>query len=220
MEFDPAELLDSDYLEARARLIDPKRATLPTAGVPKKSGTVYLTAADDKGRMVSFIQSNYMGFGSGLVVPGTGISLQNRGNCFRAQPGHANSVGPRKRPFHTIIPGFVTRNGIPEMSFGVMGGSMQAQGHVQMAVRILASGQNPQEASDAPRWQIMDDGSVTVEESFYIGVQSELKSMGHVIRRESGYTNQSFGGAQLIRRHGEGFIAGSDARKDGCAVGY
>src|SRR5690606_14793807 len=127
-------------------------------------GTVYLTAADSSGMMVSFIQSNFKGFGSGVVVPGTGIALQNRGSGFNLRLGHPNEVGPNRRPFHTIIPGFVTRDGQPLMSFGVMGGAMQAQGHVQMAVRIADHRLNPQAASDAPRWCVLDDNhSVAVE---------------------------------------------------------
>ena len=124
---------------------------MPSFGAPRPGGTVYLTAADASGMMVSFIQSNYMGFGSGVVVPGTGISLQNRGNGFVLAEGYANRVGPRKRPFHTIIPGFLTRGGAPWASFGLMGGAMQAQGHVQMALRLVGAGQNPQAAIDALR---------------------------------------------------------------------
>ena len=170
--------------------------------------------------MVSYIQSNYMGFGSGIVVPGTGISLQNRGNCFRSQPGHPNSVGPRKRPFHTIIPGFVTRNGKPVMSFGVMGGAMQAQGHVQMALRVLLHGQNPQAASDAPRWQVLDSGGVAVEAAMSPGVVARLSELGHDVAVQEGWANQAFGGAQLIVRGEDVYIAGSDQRKDGCAAGF
>src|SRR5205085_8467679 len=125
--------------------------------------TVYMTAADAGGMMVSLIQSNYFGFGSGIVIPGTGIALQNRGFGFVLEKDHPNEVGPRKRPFHTIIPCFVTRAGRPLMSFGVMGGPMQAQGHVQMITRIFDFGQNPQAASDAPRWQVMGGLKVIVE---------------------------------------------------------
>ena len=152
MRVTPSQLLDDAYLAERAKLIDPKRAQFPGPGVPHQGGTVYLTAADEKGMMLSFIQSNYMGFGSGIVVPGTGISMQNRGAGFTLKPGHPNQVGPRKRPFNTIIPGFLTRNGQPVMAFGVMGGNMQAQGHVQMVTRLVDYNQNPQACSDAPRW--------------------------------------------------------------------
>lgn len=220
MQVPPSALLGPDYLAQRAALIDRNRAGSFELGVPKPGGTVYLTAADEAGRMVSFIQSNYMGFGSGVVVPGTGISLQNRGCGFRSQPGHVNSVGPRKRPFHTIIPSFAMRGDEPEMSFGVMGGPMQPQGHVQMAVRVLLHGQSPQEASDAPRWQVMADGTLAVEEAMDPELVLGLRRLGHFVVEEPGHANQAFGGAQLIRRRDGFYEAGSDHRKDGCAVGY
>ena len=131
--------------------------------MPVGHDTVYLTAADADGMMVSMIQSNYRGFGSGIVIPGTGISMQNRGSGFVLDPSHPNCVGPRKRPYHTIIPGFVTQDGTPRMSFGVMGGHMQHQGHVQMVNRIFDHRQNPQAASDAPRWHVFPDFSVGLE---------------------------------------------------------
>src|SRR5262249_33706188 len=133
MPLPPEHLLDKEYLQQRAALIDRNQAKPAAAGTPK-GGTVYLAAADAAGVMVSMIQSNYMGFGSGVVVPGTGISLQNRGADFAAAQRHPNQVGPNKRPYHTIIPGFVTKDGNPVMSFGVMGGTMQPQGHVQVMV--------------------------------------------------------------------------------------
>jgi gamma-glutamyltranspeptidase/glutathione hydrolase len=220
MEFSPEMLLKDEYLSERAGRIDRHNASAPTHGVPNKSGTVYLTAADASGKMVSFIQSNYTGFGSGLVVPGTGISLQNRGNGFRTKPGHPNSVGPRKRPFHTIIPGFATRGGQPVMSFGVMGGPMQPQGHVQMAVRILLHGQNPQQAADAPRWQVMADGRLALEAAMEPSTIKALIELGHRVDVEQGWHNQAFGGAQVIVKHGDGYLAGSEQRKDGMAVGF
>ncbi len=220
MEFDPQTLIETDYLRSRSGFIRPEVAGLPTHGIPKPSGTVYLTAADSEGRMVSFIQSNYMGFGSGIVVPGTGISLQNRGCCFRLEQGHPNSVGPRKRPFQTIIPGFVTQHGSPIMSFGVMGGAMQAQGHVQMAIRVLLHGQSPQASSDGARWQVMEDGTIAVESSMAPDVVTQLQSLGHQVSVEGGWGNQAFGGAQLILKGEDGYIAGSDQRKDGQAVGF
>ncbi len=158
MKLQSGDLLNPDYLRQRAHLIDPKRATDFGPGTLTSSDTVYLTAADAGGMMVSYIQSNYMGFGSGVVVPGTGISLQNRGACFSLQPGHPNQVGGGKRPFHTIIPAFLSRDGKPVMSFGVMGGDMQPQGHLQMIVRMLDYGQNPQAAADAPRWKVSKSG--------------------------------------------------------------
>lgn len=213
-------LLDKAYLKQRAALINLKRAATPAFGLPKHGGTVYLTAADASGMMVSFIQSNYMGFGSGVVIPDTGISMQNRGHGFSLQPGHPNQVGPRKRPYQTIIPGFLTRQGQPLMSFGVMGGHMQPQGHVQMVIRTCDHGQNPQAASDAPRWIVNPDGSVGLEAGFSPSVAEGLARRGHrLVPAES--IKFGFGGAQLIWRLGEnGYCAASDHRKDGCAVGF
>jgi gamma-glutamyltranspeptidase / glutathione hydrolase len=167
--------------------------------------------------MVSFIQSNYYGFGSGIVVPGTGISLQNRGYGFTLQKDHPNEVGGGKRPFHTIIPSFVTKKGEPVMSFGVMGGPMQAQGHVQMILRMFDYGQNPQVASDAPRWRILEGLNVAVE-GFSAEVLDDLTALGHRIHREAAFGG--FGGAQLIYKTEGGYLAGSDKRKDGQAVGF
>lgn len=218
MEIKSADLLSRDYLAGRARLIDPERARNPEAGIPPRGGTVYLTAADADGMMVSFIQSNFWGFGSGVVIPGTGIAMQNRGYGFTLQPGHPNQVGPRKRPFHTIIPGFVTRDGQPLMAFGVMGGSMQPQGHGQILVRIADYNQNPQAACDAPRWRIMPDGRVLFEAAFRPDVLNELTKRGHRIE-VSDFTE--FGGGQFITRlEGGGYLGASDSRKDGQAVGY
>ncbi len=149
----------------RAKAIDMKRAQDPPPGEPRAGGTIYLTTADANGMMVSYIQSNYMGFGSGVVVPGTGISMQNRGAGFSLKPGHPNLVGPGKRPFQTIIPGFLTKDGKPVMSFGVMGGQMQPQGHTQMVTRIVDYHQNPQAASDGPRWIVNNDFSVSFEDA-------------------------------------------------------
>lgn len=212
--------LESGYLASRAKAIDPERAQLAEAGSPRHGGTVYLSAADEDGMMVSFIQSNYSGFGSGVVVPGTGIHLQNRGLGFTAAPGHPNSVGPRKRPFHTIIPGFATRSGQPEMSFGVMGGPMQAQGHVQMMMRALVSGQNPQTAADAPRWRFVSGRKIAVESTMPADILERLAGMGHEITLEEPDSAFGFGGAQLIRHTEAGYVAGSDPRKDGGVVGY
>ena len=217
MHLTTQEMLDNAYLKSRAQTIDPHRAQAPTCGIPRRSGTVYLTAADADGCMVSFIQSNYMGFGSGVVVPGTGISMQNRGAGFSLEPGHPNEVGGGKRPFHTIIPGFVTRQGQPLMSFGVMGGAMQAQGHAQMMARIFGHGQNPQFAADAPRWQVFPTGEVGLEAGFAPAVSTELEAMGH---RCHPMASGEAGGAQLIYCVAGGYIAASDWRKDGQAVGF
>ncbi|MEJ5310911.1 MAG: gamma-glutamyltransferase family protein [Anaerolineae bacterium] len=221
----PAEaLLDADFLAERARQIRMDAAQFPTSTLPTDHGTVYLTAADASGIMVSYIQSNYMGFGSGIVIPGTGISLQNRGAGFRLEAGHPNRVAGGKRPYHTIIPGFVTREGQPVMSFGVMGGHMQPQGHVQMMVRIFDYGQNPQAASDAPRWYIEEDPTrLSLEPGFAPEVVAELRRRGHNVTAD--LPPGRFGGAQLIYRmeNGDrqtGYCAGTDWRKDGQAVGF
>lgn len=179
MTLPPSELLDAEYLRERAALIDRTKAQHFTTGRPPGAGTVYLTAADDSGMMVSMIQSNYLGFGSGVVVPGTGISLQNRGTGFVLTPGHPNRVGPRKRPFHTIIPGFLTKAGAPVMSFGVMGGTMQPQGHVQVVVRIADYGQNPQAACDGPRFRWLQGTRVSVEDGFPAATLEGLRDLGH-----------------------------------------
>jgi gamma-glutamyltranspeptidase/glutathione hydrolase len=197
-----------------------KRAQTPPPGEPRSGGTIYLTTADASGMMVSYIQSNYMGFGSGVVVPGTGISMQNRGAGFSLKPGHPNLVGPGKRPFQTIIPGFLTKDGKPVMSFGVMGGQMQPQGHTQMVTRIVDYHQNPQAASDGPRWIVNNDFSVSFEAPrFAPGVLDELRGRGHrIVDPEAAMFG--FGGAQLIWRLDDGYCAGSDHRKDGGAVGF
>jgi gamma-glutamyltranspeptidase / glutathione hydrolase len=214
----PAELLREDRLEAYASAIRMDRAAQMTAKAPGGGGTVYLAAADESGMMVSFIQSNYMGFGSGIVVPGTGIALQNRGLGFVLATDHPNRVGSGKRPFHTIIPGFVTRNGRPLMSFGVMGAHMQPQGHVQMMVRIFDYGQNPQAACDAPRWHVAPDGCVDLEPGFSPAVAEGLRRRGHPVSTNA--PESLFGGGQLIYRLADGYVAASDMRKDGQAVGF
>ncbi len=217
MEFDYLNLLNPEYLAERAKLIELNKAKDFKYGTPKMGDTVYLTTADADGMMVSYIQSNYMFFGSGIVVPGTGISFQNRGTGFTLEEGHPNRVGPNKRPFHTIIPAFITKNNRPLMSFGVMGGPMQPQGHIQMIVRIFDYNQNPQAASDAPRWQVHKGLSVSVEEGFKPEVIKELKRRGHQIISQGSVI---FGGAQIIYKLKDGYIAASDHRKDGQAVGF
>ncbi|HEV2432363.1 MAG TPA: gamma-glutamyltransferase, partial [Burkholderiales bacterium] len=213
----PQGLLDKDYLKSRAKLIELKRALDFGHGTPPQSGTVYLAAADASGLMVSFIQSNFMGFGSGVVVEG--ISLQNRGATFVLQPGHPNCVGPRKRPYQTIIPGFVTREGRPVMSFGVMGGTMQPQGHAQVMVRIADYGQSPQAACDGPRFRVVQGMDVSVESAFQPSVLEELKRRGHRIVSLPDDYNQ-FGSAQLIWKLDGGYFTASDPRRDGQAVGF
>ena len=220
MDIDVKQLLDRTYLKSRAALIDMSRAGAPTFGIPTQGGTVYLTTADASGMMVSLIQSNYMGFGAGVVVPGTGISLQNRGHGFVRMPGHPNLVAPNKRPYQTIIPAFLSgADGTPLMSFGVMGGHMQPQGDVQMVTRIRDYGQNPQTASDAPRWIVNADGTIGLEQALEASIGQALQAKGHRLAVAEA-VNFAFGGAQLIWRTDSGYIAGSDHRKDGHAAGF
>jgi gamma-glutamyltranspeptidase/glutathione hydrolase len=219
MPFSGAALLDSDYIAARARLIDPDRAQDFGPGEPPRGGTVYLCTADQDGMMVSLIQSNYMGFGSGVVVPGTGISLQNRGAGFVLQAGHPNEVAGGKRPYHTIIPGFVTRDGRPYAAFGVMGGPIQPPGHVQTLVRLIDYGMNPQAVLDAPRWKVNADGSLDLEVSASSELRAGLIALGHKLESVPD-SYMDFGAGQFIVRTDEGYVAASDSRRDGHAAGF
>ncbi|MGE4052537.1 MAG: gamma-glutamyltransferase family protein, partial [Piscinibacter sp.] len=202
MEVTPEQMLDDEYLFQRAKLIDPKRAQDFGAGNPVKGGTIYLTAADESGMMISFIQSNYMGFGSGVVVPGYGVSLQNRGHGFSLRAASPNVVAPGKRPFHTIIPAFLTKDGAPQMSFGVMGGNMQPQGHLQTLVRMLDFRQEPQAACDAPRWRFNQGLSINVEATMPAATREGLRALGHQVESfQDSY--QDFGAGQFIWRLGD-----------------
>ena len=223
MQVSAAQLLDDAYLAERAKLIDPKRAQDFHAGNPVKGGTIYLTAADERGMMVSFIQSNYMGFGSGCVVPEYGVSLQNRGHGFSLDPASANCVAPGKRPFHTIIPAFVTENGQPLMSYGVMGANMQPQGHLQTLVRMLTYGQNPQAACDAPRWKVATGLAIDTEVTMDPALMDGLRALGHdMVPTPDAYMD--YGSGQFIARlsadREDGYIAASDSRREGQAVGF
>jgi len=218
MTTDYRDFLDKDYLASKARLINKQGAQHPNTYIPHDKGTVYLTSADSNGMMVSFIQSNFWGFGSGIVIPDTGISMQNRGYGFSLEKGHPNRVDGGKRPYHTIIPAFVTQAGAPVMSFGVMGGHFQPQGHVQMMTRIFDYRQNPQAASDAPRWYVLEDGRLAVEPGFRPNVLDDLAARGHEIVTNIPQSN--FGGAQLIYRLDGYYLGASDHRKDGLAVGF
>lgn len=226
MEVTPAQMLDDAYLASRAKLIDMNQAQDFGAGNPVKGGTIYLTAADENGMMVSFIQSNYMGFGSGCVEPTFGISLQNRGQGFSTDPrgaNPANLVAPGKRPFHTIIPAFLTQNGQPVMSYGVMGANMQPQGHMQTLVRMLDYGQNPQVACDAPRWRFNEGLSINVEAAMPAATVQGLLGLGHRLEViQDSY--QDFGAGQFIWRMGDpkvqGYVAASDPRRDGQVAEY
>jgi gamma-glutamyltranspeptidase/glutathione hydrolase len=215
------ELLDPEYLKSRAALIDMTRAQDFGAGAPKRGGTVLMSVADASGMMVSFIQSNYAGFGSGVVVPGTGISMQNRGFGFSTKPGHPNQVAPGKRPFHTIIPGFAMKGGAPLMAFGMMGGPIQAQGHLQLLLRTELWEQDVQTAADAPRWRAISGLEIACEPTMRAEVLEELAGLGHVVQIEAPDNAFGFGGAQLVHRlPGGGYAAGSDPRKDGQAAGF
>jgi gamma-glutamyltranspeptidase/glutathione hydrolase len=207
------ELLSDAYADERRQLIG-ERAILPLPGNPSKGGTVYLAAADGEGNMVSYIQSNYQGFGSGLVVPGTGISLQNRGSNFSLDPGHHNALEPGKRTYHTIIPGFLTRNNQPMGPFGVMGDFMQPQGHVQVVMNTVDFKLNPQAALDAPRWRWIKERTVEVERSFPSNLIEELKKLGHNV--DIGLELGKFGRGQIIWRDDNGVLAGgTESRADG-----
>ena len=219
MTVTPAQLLDRNYLASRARLIDRSRAQDFRHGLPQQAGTVYLAAADEEGMMVSLIQSNYMGFGSGIVVPGTGISMQNRGTGFSLENGHPNIVGGGKRPFHTIIPGFVTRDGQPYCSFGIMGGPIQPQAHLQTMVRLIDYAANPQAVLDAPRWKVSAGVSLDMESNASQDLREGLAALGHQFASVPD-SYMDFGAGQFIVRSEAGYIAGSDPRRDGQAAGY
>ena len=227
MAVTPAQMLDPAYLAQRAKLINPNKATHFPFGLPQSGGTIYLSATDEQGRMISFIQSNYMGFGSGVVVPDWGVSLQNRGFGFSMDPKSANIVAGGKRPFQTIIPAFLTRKEgdtwLPQMSFGVMGGDMQPQGHLQTVLRMLSYRQQPQAACDAPRWKVNRDFSLDVEANMNATTVQGLSDLGHTLKKiDDPYMD--FGAGQFIWRLSDniedGYIAASDPRRDGQAAVY
>jgi len=217
------ELLTDGFIAERRSHMNPSRAETRVDPGPlrTRSETIYLTAADAEGNMVSLINSNYDYFGSGIVVPGTGFALQNRGAGFSLTPGLPNTAAPGKRPFHTLIPGFVTRTvggrDQPYMSFGLMGGGMQAQGHVQFLLNYFVFGMDLQAAIDAPRFRHLDGRRVALEAPITDAVRKRLTAMGHVLVEQP---PGAFGGAQAIVRLPKGYAAGSDPRKDGMAVGY
>uniref|UniRef100_UPI0035E44800 gamma-glutamyltransferase family protein n=1 Tax=Litoribacterium kuwaitense TaxID=1398745 RepID=UPI0035E44800 len=213
------QLLSKAYAQSRRALICEEAAD-PQAGELSTSGTVYLATADHEGNMVSFIQSNYMGFGSGIVVPGTGISLQNRGHDFSTDPSHPNVLAPKKRTYHTIIPGFITKNEQPIGPFGVMGGYMQPQGHLQVILNLLDYKLNPQAALDAPRWQWIKEKNVLVEQQMDAAIIESLVRRGHQV--DIAPTSYSFGRGQIILRNCETGVlsGGTEMRTDGHIAVY
>ncbi|CAM3901997.1 gamma-glutamyltransferase family protein [Alkalicoccus chagannorensis] len=214
-----AQLLSSSYAEERRARIG-EEALEPEAGDPASSGTVYLAAADKDGNMVSFIQSNYMGFGSGVVVPGTGIALQNRGHNFSMDPEHDNALAPGKRTYHTIIPGFLTKDGSAVGPFGVMGGFMQPQGHMQVVMNTIDFGLNPQAALDAPRWQWMKGRQVLLEHTVPHHIAHGLAARGHQVQLT--HEEGNFGRGQIIWRDPETGVlrGGTESRTDGAVAVY
>eukprot|EP01103_Thecamoeba_quadrilineata_P002259 TRINITY_DN12246_c0_g1_i1.p1 TRINITY_DN12246_c0_g1~~TRINITY_DN12246_c0_g1_i1.p1 ORF type:complete len:543 (+),score=98.80 TRINITY_DN12246_c0_g1_i1:51-1679(+) len=216
-----SHLLSPEYAQERRKEINPAAANpSPSAYLPQKSGTVYLAAADEEGNLISYIQSNYEGFGSGVVVPGTGIALQNRGHDFRLDPNHPNALAPKKRSYHTIIPGFLSHNGRPLGPFGVMGGYMQPQGHLQVITQTIDGRLSPQAALEVARWRWSLDGrTIFVEEGFAKEKIEELRGLGHeVIVSKS---NRGFGLGQIIwRTHNGLLVGGSDSRADGSVAAW
>ena len=229
LDIPPERMLSDAFIAERRSHLDESHAQAHVDPGPAQtaSETIYLTTADSAGNMVSFINSLYSAFGSGIVVPGTGFALQNRGAGFTMQPGLPNTVAPGKRPFHTLIPGFVTKPGAnpapdgrsdtPYMSFGLMGGAMQAQGHAQLLLNLFVFGMDIQQAIDAARFRHLDGMKVALESAIPDSVRAALTSMGHVVSEGPG---SMMGGSQAIIRLEHGYAAGSDPRKDGMAVGY
>ncbi len=209
------EALLSDEYAAERRALIGDEALPPAPGQPPRGGTVYLAAADEEGNMISFIQSNYMGFGSGIVVPGTGISMQNRGHNFSLDPAHCNALEGGKRTYHTILPGFLTKDDVPIGPFGVMGGFMQPQGHVQVLMNTIDFGLNPQQALDAPRWMWVKEKTVQVERGIPAHVVLDLVRRGHDIKIS--IDGDPFGRGQIIWRDPKTGVlsGGTESRTDG-----
>ncbi len=212
-----AGMLDKTYAAQRRKLIL-ENALEPGAGTPPRGGTVYLCTADKDGMMVSYIQSNYAGFGSGIVIPGTGIALQNRGANFTLEAHHPNQIAPGKRPYHTIIPGFLSKDQKAIGPFGVMGGFMQPQGHVQMVVNTIDYRLNPQASLDAPRWQWLEGKQIELELHTPTHIAEGLRERGHQITMQ--LEKGSFGRGQIIWRLNNVLVAASDSRTDGQALAF
>lgn len=212
----PGFLLDAAHLAERRSLVREDVALEPPPSTPPRGGTTYLCAVDGDGMAVSLIQSLYMGFGSGVVAPGTGVVLQNRGACFVEEEGHPNRLAPSRRPFHTIIPGMLLESGRLLGPFGVMGGPMQPQGHFQVVLRLVDHGDNPQAALDAPRFRFVEGRTVELEPGLWEEAES-LRRRGHDVVLAD--VQHGFGVGQAILRLGDGWIGGSDGRGDGFAAG-
>jgi len=220
-------LISKPYAQERLKLIDPKQAKDSYNAGLENGDTIYLTVADKDGNMVSLIQSNYRGMGSGMVPKGAGFMLQDRGEMFSLDPDHRNSLVGGKRPFHTIIPAFITKNDKPFISFGLMGGAMQPQGHAQIVINLIDFGMNLQEAGDAPRIRhagssqptgeiMLDGGYISLENGFSQSTRDQLLEMGHKLKYDKG----SFGGYQAIMLKDGVYFGASESRKDGQASGY
>lgn len=216
MSGDCGDLLDDDRIRKHCATITDEATLMDASAIPRYASTVYLATGDEYGMQCSFIQSNFEGFGSGMVVPGTGIALQNRGRGFSIDPEHPNAIGPRKRPFHTIIPGFLVQGNLGT-PFGVMGGPMQPQGHLQVVCRLIFAKQNPQAALDAPRWKLIGDKKVAIEPGFDESVYETLSGWGHEIEIAESKT-VVFGGGQIVQGVSDGYAGASDSRRDGQAV--
>jgi len=218
MKYPLKYLLGDSYAKLRSSKIslqagNPKPVQLP------QGGTVYLAAADSGGTMISFIQSNYMGFGSGVVVPGTGVALQNRGHTFSLDASHTNYLQPGKRTYHTIIPGFLSKAGEAVGSFGVMGGFMQPQGHMQVVMNMINFSMNPQAALDAPRWQWIEGKKIMLEKGFNHDIMEHLAHSGHEVEVHD--KGSSFGRGQIIIKNQENtFFGGTDPRADGAVCSW
>lgn len=219
MKYTVQQLLSQEYAAERAKLINIRKASLPAAGNPFCGGTVYLATADSSGGMVSFIQSNYRGFGSGLAVPGTGITLHNRGNNFNLDPKSPNCLAPGKKPYHTIIPGFLTKSGAPVGPFGVMGAFMQPQGHIQVVLNLTQYKMNPQDALNAPRWQWLEGLTIGIESSAGEEIIAGLRTLGHNVNLAK--DTISYGRGEIIIKDGNGILAGAtEPRVDGHVAAF
>jgi gamma-glutamyltranspeptidase/glutathione hydrolase len=220
MRVDPRTLFSPGWIESRKAAIDPARAGSPKPGRPTGGGTAYICAADENGMLVSLIQSNYMGFGSGVTVPEWGVNLQNRGAYFSLDPGHANVIAPGKRTLHTLIPAMAFRDGRPWLAFGCMGGDGQAQTHLQLLARIVDDGADVQSAVDAPRWVVSPrDWSVQAESRFDPAVLEDLRSRGHSVSPTDPY-HSVMGHAHAILVAEHGYAGATDPRAEGAVLGY